>query len=91
MIYIWIGSTKCNISLNQIGWQSRVFTLTVSLVYVFSITDKLYVQKWPIYTSVNDGIIDSVNGLSPVRHEAITPTIANLLWTETLDTNFSES
>ena len=35
--------------------------------------------RWRIYASVNCVVIDSGNGLSPVRHEAITCTSAELV------------
>ena len=43
-----------------------------------------------MYASVNRVSIDSDNGLSPIRYQAIIWTIAGLLLIEPLGTNFSE-
>ena len=41
--------------------------------------DKLIEAKWHMQASVNDTIIGSDNGLSPVQHLAITWTHAHLM------------
>ena len=43
--------------------------------------------EWRIYASVNWAIIDSDNGLPPVRHQAINSTNAGLLLNETFQTH----
>ena len=50
---------------------------------------KLIEAEWPIYVSTTQAIIDSDNGLSPVRRQAIIQTNAGLLSIGTLG-NFIE-
>ena len=47
--------------------------------------------QWCIYASVNCVTIGSVNGLSPIRRQALTWTNARLLSIRPLETNFSDT
>ena len=87
-----VGCCQCPI---QWSWQDQATSNTGS-PYVYVLRNnkisctKPIEAKWRIYAQVNKGIIDSDNGLSPGRRQAIIWTNTGLLSIAPFGTNFSD-
>ena len=77
-------------------WTERDFgedTMIILKQYysIFNISTELIEAEWRIYTSVDNTIIGSDNGLSPVRHQAIICFNAGFLLIGPMGTAFIET